>query len=73
MDMHNNRKNISQWYKDLSFRKKFLSISLGVFILPVFLIQMFFSEVSIRSMDSQVNELTRNNLIQISKEFSLKL
>ncbi len=71
--MHKNRKNIRQWYKDLSFRKKFLSISLGVFILPVFLIQMFFSEVSIRSMDSQVNELTRNNLIQISKEFSLKL
>ena len=35
--------------------------------------QMFFLEVSIRSMDRQIDELTRNNLKQISKEFSLKL
>ncbi len=71
--MGKNRKNIRQWYKDLSFRKKFLSISLGVCILPVFLIQVFFSEISIRSMNRQIDELTRNNLMQISKEFSLKL
>ena len=67
--MGKNRKNIRQWYKDLSFRKKFLSISLGVCILPVFLIQVFFSEISIRSMNRQIDELTRNNLMQISKEF----
>lgn len=71
--MRKTRNYIGQWYKDLSFRKKFLSISLGVCILPVFLMQMFFLEVSIRSMDRQIDELTRNNLKQISKEFSLKL
>ncbi len=68
-----NKKNMRQWYKDLSFRKKFLSISLGLCIFPVFLMQMLFSEISIRSMNRQINELARNNLIQISKEFSLKL
>lgn len=71
--MKRNRKNIRQWYKDLSFRKKFLSISLGICIFPVFLIQIFFSEVSIHSMNKQIKELTRNNLIQISEKFSLTL
>ena len=71
--MKKNRKHIRQWYKDLSFRKKLLSISLGICVFPVLVLQIIFTRVSISSMNERIEEQIQNNLVQISEKFTLKL
>lgn len=71
--MIKDRKHIRQWYKDLSFKKKLLSISLGICVFPVFMLQIIFTVVSISNMNKQINEQIHNNLVQISEKFALKV
>ena len=71
--MKGNRGHIRQWYTDLSFKKKLLSISLGVCVFPLFLLQIIFTRVSISNMNEQINEQIHNNLVQIAEKFTLKM
>lgn len=71
--MRKDRKHIKQWYKDLSFKKKLLSIILGVCVFPVFILQIIFTIISIANMNKQINEQIHNNLVQISEKFTLKM
>ncbi len=71
--MTKDRKHIRQWYKDLSFKKKLLSISLGICVFPVFMLQIIFTVVSISNMNKQITEQIHNNLEQISEKFTLKV
>ena len=71
--MKGNRGHIRQWYTDLSFKKKLLSISLGICVFPVILLQIIFTQTSISNMNKQINEQIHNNLVQISEKFTLKM
>ncbi len=64
-------KGIRQWYQDLSFRKKLISI--GVWILPIVLVQMICINISIHYLNNHINELQKSNMNQISERFSLTL
>lgn len=66
------RKSIAQRYKDLSFRK-FFTISLCLFLFPVFLLQIVYIRASISSMNEHVNEQVYNNLQQVTEKFTLML
>lgn len=70
--MGKERKSIRQRYKDLSFRK-FLSISLCLFLFPVLLLQIVYVRFSMSEMNKHVNEQIFNNLLQVSEKFTLKL
>ncbi|MBO5373129.1 MAG: histidine kinase [Lachnospiraceae bacterium] len=67
------RKNIKQWYSSLNFQKKLLSFCIIVWVLPVFVMQSISVSVSIVHLNEQIEELTKNNLNQISERFSLTL
>lgn len=67
------RKNIGQWYRKLSFQKRLMGISIIVWVLPIIISQFLFSHVSVEHLDNQINELTKNNLMQIAERFSLTM
>ncbi len=70
--MKKDRKGIIQRYRDLSFRR-FLVISLCMFLFPVLLLQVVYVRISISEMNRHVNEQIYNNLLQVSEKFTLKL
>lgn len=72
MRRNGSRKSIAQRYKDLSF-KKFFTISLCLFLFPVFLLQIVYIRASISNMNEHVNEQVYNNLQQVSEKFTLML
>ncbi|MBO5303532.1 MAG: sensor histidine kinase [Lachnospiraceae bacterium] len=71
--MSKHRKSIRQWYQKLGFQKRLMGISILVWVLPIILSQFFFSHVSVAHLDKQINELTKNNLMQIAERFSLTM
>lgn len=70
--MKKDRRGIRQRYRDLSFRK-FLGISLCLFLFPVLLLQIVNVRFSLSEMNKHVNEQIFNNLLQVSEKFTLKL
>lgn len=70
--MEKSRRGMTQYYKDMGF-KKFFAISLCLFLFPVLLLQILFIRTSISSMNEQVNEQVYNNLKQVSEKFTLLL
>lgn len=70
--MGKSRKSIRQRYRDLSF-KKFLIVSLCLFLFPALLLQIVYIRISISQMNRHMNEQVLDNLQQVSEKFALKL
>lgn len=70
--MKKSKKSIRQRYRNLSFKKFFIT-SLCLFLFPVLVLQIVYVRASIFNMNEQVNEQIYNNLLQVSEKFKLKL
>ena len=73
MKRKRNRKSIVQIYMNMNFQKKWITISVGICMVPVLLFQMFFINVISKHLKEQVDILLINNLRQIEAQFEITM